>query len=160
MEINKDKMDYRKKVSGIVLNAENLILLVQLNVYNENEWNVPGGGIEIGESPQEAILRELLEELGTNQFELLEQSEIVNRYDFPDHLVETIIKEGKNFRGQEQIQFILRFKGEDSDIKLQEDEVRKHKWVSYSELESHLLFPNQCENIINVLESSTLGITA
>jgi len=160
MVINKDIMEYRKKVSGIILNAKNLILLVQLNVYKKDEWNVPGGGIEKDETPETAIHRELLEELGTNQFEILEQSVIINRYDFPDELIEKIVQEGKNFRGQEQIQFILRFVGDDSDIKLKEDEVRKHKWVSFKELKSYLVFPNQWENVVKVLENSNLNINS
>ncbi|MCL5409590.1 MAG: NUDIX domain-containing protein [Patescibacteria group bacterium] len=160
MTINKDKMEYRKKASGIILNSQNAMLLVQLTDYNDNEWNVPGGGIEEGESPDMAILRELKEELGTNKFELIEQSLIVNRYDFPDELIERIIQEGKNFRGQEQIQFIFRFKGEDFEIKLQEDEIRKHKWVPLEVLKSYLLFPNQLENILKVIESSSLSINS
>lgn len=153
-------MEYRKKASGIILNSQNAMLLVQLTDYNDNEWNVPGGGIEEGESPDMAILRELKEELGTNKFELIEQSLIVNRYDFPDELIERIIQEGKNFRGQEQIQFIFRFKGEDFEIKLQEDEIRKHKWVPLEVLKSYLLFPNQLENILKVIESSSLSINS
>lgn len=159
MAIDKNKMIYRKKVSGVILNSENSILLVQLHVYKENEWNVPGGGIENDESPDMAIFRELQEELGTKKFELIEQSTIVYSYDFPDELIEKIILEGKNFRGQEQIQFILRFRGDDTDIKLQNDEVRKYKWVSVNELKSHLLFPNQWENIVEVLEKSSINIT-
>lgn len=158
MVINKDTLEYRKKVSAVIVNSENSILLVQLNVYDDNQWNVPGGGIEKDESPEEALHRELREELGTDKFEILERSEIINKYDFPDNLIETIIKEGKNFRGQEQIQFVVRFTGEDPDIVIQEDEVRRYKWVTVSELQSHLIFAGQCENVIDVLNASSLGV--
>ena len=160
MKIDKEKMRYRKKASGIIFNPNNSILLVQLHVYNDNEWNVPGGGIETGETAETAIMRELEEELGTNKFEIVERSSIVNRYEFPDELIEKIIAEGKNFRGQEQTQFVLRFKGEDSEIKLQEDEIRKHKWVPLKELKLHLIFPNQLENIIKVIEASSIDINS
>lgn len=159
MNFDKEKMVYRKKASAIILNAENKILLVQLHEYDNMQWNVPGGGIENDETPLEAIQRELEEELGTNKFELIEQSLITDRYDFPDELIQRILLEGKNLRGQEQVQFIFRFTGTDSDIKIQEEEVRRYKWVPYQDLKTHLLFPNQWENIVSVVKNSKITST-
>ncbi len=158
MTIDKNQMEYRKKASAIIFDSENRLLLVQLHDYDEHQWNVPGGGIEVGETPLTAIRREMEEELGTTHFELVEQSKIIDRYDFPDQLIERIINEGRNYRGQEQIQFIFKFTGKDSEIKIQEDEIRKYKWVPLSKLEEHLVFPNQLENILNVIENSALNI--
>lgn len=144
-------MVFRSKVSGVILNSIDQVLLVQINEYRENEWNVPGGGVEEGESDEEALLRELSEELGTEKFNILLKSSIINRYDFPDELIEKIISEGKNYRGQEQVQFVVRFLGNDSDIHIQTEEIRKYKWVSQNNLDEYLLFPNQLENIKSVL---------
>lgn len=149
--IDKNNMVFRSKVSGVILNSIDQVLLVQINEYKENEWNVPGGGVEEGESDEEALLRELSEELGTEKFNILLKSSIINRYDFPDELIEKIISEGKNYRGQEQVQFVVRFLGNDSDIHIQTEEIRKYKWVSQNNLDEYLLFPNQLENIKSVL---------
>lgn len=150
--IDKSNMIYRSKVSGIILNDASEVLLVQLNEYKDNEWNVPGGGVEPGESHEDALKRELSEELGTDKFKILRRSSIINRYDFPDQIIEKIISEGKNYRGQEQVQFVAKFLGDNSDLNLQIEEIKKYQWVGIEELGDYLVFPNQLENIKSVIE--------
>jgi len=151
---DRSTLPYRKKSNAIIFNSDDHILLVQTHSYNEDEWNLPGGGIEPGESPQEGILRELLEELGTDKFDILEQSGIENAYDFPDEVLARAIAEGRPFRGQHQTQFLVRFVGEDTDIVIQDAELRQYKWVPVSDLEGHLLFPGQLQNVLDVIEAS------
>jgi len=147
---------YRKKVNAVILNSKNHILLLQLVNYGDTDWNTPGGGIEEGETPEEALVRELQEELGTDKFEIVEKSIIKNKYDFPDFVVVQQLKKGNKYKGQEQAQFIVRFLGEDEEIKIQEAEIRAYKWVNYEDLESHLNFPDQWENIKKVIEKSSV----
>jgi len=85
--IAKRDLVYRKKVNAVILNSKNQILLLQLVNYGDTDWNTPGGGIEEGETPEEALIRELQEELGTDKFEIVEKSEIINKYNFPDFVV-------------------------------------------------------------------------
>lgn len=88
------------------------ILLVQLKDYAETDWNIPGGGIEKGETPENTIKRELKEELGTNKFEILGESKITTKYEWPDYVIAKRLKEEKStYRGQEQSHFILKFTG-------------------------------------------------
>jgi len=146
---------YRNKINAVITNKEGEFLLVQLNAYDENQWNTPGGGIKNGETPEDALSRELKEELGITKFEIIEKSKITDKYDFPDSLLVKWLKKGEiKYKGQIQTQFIVKFTGKKEDIKTQEDEIRQHKWVKYEDLESHLIFPNQWENIKKVIQAS------
>ncbi len=144
----KGNLENRKKVAAVIFNNDKQVLLVQLQSYGEEDWNIPGGGIDEGEEPEVAIKRELFEELGTDKFEVLEKSDVIIEYEWPDFVVaKRLVKEGKTYKGQTQMQFVARLIGKDSDIKLQASEIRKYKWVDYKDLEQHLNFPNQWENI-------------
>ncbi|MDO8340500.1 MAG: NUDIX domain-containing protein [Candidatus Woesebacteria bacterium] len=50
---------YRRKVIGIITNSKGEFLIDQLTTYGKNDWNFPGGGIEKGETDEEALFREL-----------------------------------------------------------------------------------------------------
>ncbi|KKS77707.1 MAG: RNA pyrophosphohydrolase [Candidatus Woesebacteria bacterium GW2011_GWB1_43_14] len=147
---------YREKVNTVILNSNNQILLLQLINYGDTDWNTPGGGIEEGETPEEAVFRELKEELGTDKFEIIEKSKIINKYEFPDFVVVQQIKKGNQYKGQKQIQFIVRFSGTNTEIKTQDEEIRAHIWVDYRDLETYLNFPGQWENVREVIEKSSV----
>lgn len=155
--INKGNLKRRKKSIALIFNENKEFLLVQLQSYGPDHWNMPGGGIDEGEDAQTAIKREIKEELGTDKFEIIEESKIKESYDWPDFVVaKRLRKEGKTYIGQEQTQFLVKFTGKDSDIKLQEEEIRRHKWVKYEDLEQYLIFPDQWENFKAVIEFSSL----
>jgi non-canonical (house-cleaning) NTP pyrophosphatase/8-oxo-dGTP pyrophosphatase MutT (NUDIX family) len=151
-----NKLIYRNKSSAVLINKLNQYLLVQLQSYGENDWNIPGGGIEEDESPEEALLRELKEELGTDNFKILEKSKIKDKYNFPDFVIVRELKKGNKYKGQIQTQFIVQFMGNENDIKIQKEEIRKYKWVDYKDLETHLTFPGQWKNIKEVIMESKL----
>lgn len=158
IEIDKSKLVYRPKVLGITLNSNNEFLLIQKKNYTDGFWDFPGGGIDEGETPEQALAREFEEEIGTSKFGIIEKSEIKNRYEFPDSVIQRHIDNGNNYRGQESVQYLIRFTGQDADIKLQEDEIKRYKWVSYPDLESHMIFDGQWENIRAVIEASSLKL--
>ena len=79
-------------------------------------WQMPQGGIDEGESPREAALRELMEEAGTDKAEILAELPDWLYYDLPAHLV-GVAFHGK-FKGQKQKWFLMRFTGQDNDIDL------------------------------------------
>src|SRR3546814_10974896 len=62
--IESDGMRLRRKVRAVVLNEQGEVLLVRPHGYREGEWTLAGGGVEEGESPLEAMRREIGEELG------------------------------------------------------------------------------------------------
>ena len=77
-------------------------------------WQMPQGGIDPGESPREAAIRELHEEIGTDKAEILGETGGWLCYDLPPGLAGTAW--GGRYRGQRQKWFAMRFTGEDSDI--------------------------------------------
>ncbi|MBY0428770.1 MAG: RNA pyrophosphohydrolase [Alphaproteobacteria bacterium] len=108
-------------------------------------WQMPQGGIQKGEDPSVAVLRELHEEIGVSKAEIIGQTAQTYRYDFPDFLQHRSVYKGK-YRGQEQHWFALRFLGSDNDIDLvthndeEGPEFIAWKWVGLSEV-SRLIVP-------------------
>lgn len=148
---------YRKGVNAVVIDKDNLFLLVQKQNYGKNQWDFPGGGLENNESPQEGILRELKEELGSTDFKIIKQSPIKIKFEWPQKNIDTVFKKyGKWWRGQEKYQLIIRFTGDKNSLDLQEKEIRQITWVEYSDLERHLIFKGQWDNAKKVIEESRL----
>jgi putative (di)nucleoside polyphosphate hydrolase len=81
-----------------------------------DHWQMPQGGIDEGESPREAGLRELREEIGTDNAEILAEFPEWLKYDLPPEI--SAKKWGGRYRGQKQRWFALRFTGRDEDIRL------------------------------------------
>lgn len=149
---------YRQGVNGIIIDNENNFLLVQKTSYDFNQWEFPGGGLEDGENPEKGLLRELKEELGSDNFEIIKESPIVLRFEWPEEAQERgFAYHGKWWRGQEKRRYILRFNGNKDEFKLQEDEIRYAKWVPYTELDKHLVFEGQWEDAKKVLEEAGLS---
>ena len=152
-----EELPYRKGVHAIVLDESNNILLVQKQIYGDSQWDFPGGGVDEGEKPKDAVLRELKEELGSNAFEIVRKSPFIDRFEWPKEAQQRgFDKHGKWWRGQEKHQFITRFTGNKDEIIIQNDEIRKISWVPYSELEKFLIFEGQWENAKKVLDDSEL----
>jgi putative (di)nucleoside polyphosphate hydrolase len=98
---------------------------------------MPQGGIDAGEDPRTAALRELKEEVGTDNATILAESKDWHRYDLPDALV-PIIWKGR-YRGQEQKWFALRLNGDDALINIHDGEhpeFSEWKWVPMETLPS------------------------
>jgi putative (di)nucleoside polyphosphate hydrolase len=150
---NKKQMPYRKGVNVVVTDGKGNFLLEQKNIYDENQWEVPGGGIKNNETPKETALRELEEELGTvTNFEVLGQSKIILRYDFPDdQIMDYYEKKGVWIRGQEKLQLLAMFSGDKKNIQMNRDEIKDIKWIKHAQLKDHLVFKGQLENMYKVL---------
>ena len=111
-----DKRPYRRGVGVVLFNAEGKVFAAQRNDMPGEAWQLPQGGIDAGESPLEAALRELKEEIGTDRAEILAESERWLSYDLPRRLVGKRWK--GRYRGQTQKWFALRFTGQDGEIDL------------------------------------------
>ena len=99
-------------------------------------WQMPQGGIDDGEEPRQAALRELMEETGTDKAEIIAEMPDWITYDLPAYLV-GIAFHGK-FRGQKQKWFLMRFTGHDTDIdlSLHEPEFSDWKWFDLDDITS------------------------
>ena len=125
---------YRLGVGMMILNAENKILVAQRLDTKGPSWQMPQGGISLYEDTDQAMLRELEEEIGTRKVEILIKSKTWYKYDLPSGLAEHLW--GGRYKGQRQIWYVLRFKGEDKDINVHtyHAEFRDWKWVNKDEL--------------------------
>lgn len=99
-------------------------------------WQMPQGGIDKGESPREAALRELEEEIGTRNVEILREHPEWLNYDLPPRLVGLALR--GRYRGQTQKWFAMRFLGGDAEITLAtaHPEFSHWKWAQVDELPS------------------------
>jgi putative (di)nucleoside polyphosphate hydrolase len=82
----------------------------------QDNWQMPQGGIDAGEEPREAAMRELAEEVGTDKAEIVAESKDWLRYDVPETIAGRLWR--GRFRGQRQKWFLMRFRGTDADIDL------------------------------------------
>ncbi|MFZ3238261.1 MAG: RNA pyrophosphohydrolase [Stellaceae bacterium] len=97
-------------------------------------WQMPQGGIDWGETPREAAMRELEEEIGTRKADILAETRDWLTYDFPPEAAHRIW--GGRFRGQRQKWFLMRFTGCDGDIELgsRHAEFDAWRWVDPEQL--------------------------
>jgi putative (di)nucleoside polyphosphate hydrolase len=104
---------YRRNVGIMLLNRQGLAWVGRRLDHTE-AWQMPQGGIDDGESPAEAALRELAEEIGTAQVEILCETPGWLTYDLPPELARRMWR--GRWRGQAQRWFAMRFTGTDRDI--------------------------------------------
>lgn len=135
------ELPYRRCVGIMLVNSEGKVWIGDRIGYSNNShdtaWQMPQGGIDKGEEPATAALRELAEEAGTDKAEIVQESEHWYNYDLPKEIVGKALK-GK-YRGQTQRWFLLRFTGKDSDIDIAADdhqEFSSWRWADIDELES------------------------
>ena len=126
----------RPAAGVMLLNRDGKVFVGQRLDNALDAWQMPQGGLDKGEDPQEGALRELEEETGIkrDKVELIVRCPEELRYDLPPDLVGKVWK--KNWRGQRQTWFLMRFIGEDSDVNIQtaEPEFRAWKWAEPAEL--------------------------
>jgi putative (di)nucleoside polyphosphate hydrolase len=113
-------------------------------------WQMPQGGIDPGETPRQAALRELKEEIGTDKAEILGKSAGWLQYDLPADLAGGIW--GGRYRGQRQKWFAMRFTGSDDDINLatEHPEFDAWRWVVPHQL-PELIVPFKRQLYLDIL---------
>lgn len=123
----------------MLLNHHGLVFVGQRIDTPQPAWQMPQGGVDEGEVPRDAALRELGEETGLNSthVEIITESADWLNYDLPPERVPHIW--GGRFRGQKQKWFLLRFTGEDQQINIETDipEFNQWRWLPSQELVAH-----------------------
>ena len=128
------ELPYRPCVGIMLFNRQGLVFVGKRIDQTVEGWQMPQGGIDAGEEPRQAVMRELKEEIGTAKAEIVGEMESWLTYDLPAHLI-GVAFHGR-YRGQRQKWFALRFLGADSDIDLtaHEPEFAEWKWLALEAL--------------------------
>ena len=135
------KLPYRRCVGVMLANADGLVFVGQRIDTPTPAWQMPQGGIDDGEEPRQAALRELWEETGIPADLVRIESETDGwlPYDLPHDLVPRIWK--GRYRGQEQKWFLARFHGQDRDVNIATDhpEFSQWRWLSPDDLVKNIV---------------------
>ncbi|MGC7404966.1 RNA pyrophosphohydrolase [Pandoraea pneumonica] len=109
-----DREGFRPNVGIILLNARNEVFWGKR--LGEHSWQFPQGGIKYGETPEQAMFRELHEETGLKpeHVKIIGRTRDWLRYEVPDKFIKREVR--GHYRGQKQIWFLLRMVGRDCDI--------------------------------------------
>jgi putative (di)nucleoside polyphosphate hydrolase len=127
-------LPYRPCVGAMVFNAKGRVFVGKRIDQSIEAWQMPQGGIDAGETPQQTLRRELKEEIGTDHVETLREHPDWLTYDLPEHLL-GVAWQGR-YRGQRLKWFALRFLGADSeiDVKTPHQEFSEFKWIGIGDL--------------------------
>lgn len=139
------KLLFRKGVSALIMNNKNEFLLVNLKAFKTHFFAIPGGGLEENESAEDAVYREIQEELGITGQSL----KIIGVCKESLKLVfktKKLQRDGVEYDGSERCFFGFKFIGDEKTINPNPREVRSYKWAPYDDLKDYLLFDNQLKD--------------
>jgi putative (di)nucleoside polyphosphate hydrolase len=141
----------RRGVGILLVNDDGQIFVGQRIDVTVDAWQMPQGGIEDGESPRTAALRELREEIGTANVDVVIATEAWLHYELPVELLERLPQ--ASWRGQKQKWFLMRFRGADAEINVatEHPEFSKWKWIPRGQL-LDLIVPFKRELYRHVLQ--------
>jgi len=127
---------YRPAVGVMLINPARQVWVGQRLDSTLEAWQMPQGGLDEGEDPQEGALRELEEETGIPRdlVKIVARAPQELTYDLPEDLIGVVWKQ--KWRGQRQTWFLARFLGTDADVNLQtaEPEFRAWRWAEVDDL--------------------------
>ncbi|WP_288939989.1 RNA pyrophosphohydrolase [uncultured Roseovarius sp.] len=135
------RLPYRPCVGVMLANAEGRVFVGQRIDQDITAWQMPQGGIDPGEAPRDAALRELWEETGVPADMVTVETETEGwiPYELPHDIVPRIWK--GRYKGQEQKWFLLRFHGQDSDVNIETEhpEFSEWRWLDPAELIANIV---------------------
>ena len=136
---NKVNLPLRSGVGIVVLNKDNKVFVAKRIDNQKNLWQMPQGGVEVGENYLTAAYRELEEETSIIEVELVKELDGLIAYELPKSLLGVIWK--GRYRGQEQKWFVMRFLGKDNDIniKTKNPEFCEWKWIELDNLTDNVV---------------------
>ena len=126
---------YRKCVGMMILNSNNEILVGRRIDHPSGFWQMPQGGIDENEDPEEAVWREMLEEIGTNNAKIIKISDQWIKYEIPEKTLKTL-PWGEKYIGQQQKWFAFRFVGQEKEINVgtENPEFSEWKWAKINSI--------------------------
>ncbi len=143
MEVNFEK--FRPGIVAVIREASGLVLLCERADF-PGSWQFPQGGLEPGETPRDALFRELKEEIGENRCRILLEAATTTKYRWK--------APGAHGVGQEHYWFLVEFEeGAKPNLPSSDGSFRSWKWAAPAEL-IPLLFPEKraafCEGLKNL----------
>jgi len=132
----KQNLPLRNGVGAIILNRENKVFVGKRRDNPIDRWQMPQGGVDVGETYLDAMKREIFEETSIKNIKILKELDGFFSYELPRNLV-GVIWQGK-FKGQKQKWFIVKFLGEEREINLKtkNPEFIEWKWILPEDLPS------------------------
>ena len=130
-------LGYRKGVGVFLLNKNKQVWVGKRLDVKNNFWQMPQGGIDSGENAKEAMMRELLEEIGTNNIKIIGTSKDWLSYNIPKEIVRKIWK--GRYLGQSQKWFACKFVGKENEINLN---TRNPEFTDWKWMKPQLLMKN------------------
>jgi putative (di)nucleoside polyphosphate hydrolase len=126
--------EYRPGVGIVLLNPRGEVFVGRRADQKADAWQMPQGGIDGGETPQQAAFRELKEEIGTDKADIMAESSRWFQYEVPAELIPK--RWAGRWKGQRQKWVVMLFRGTDSDIKLPAayPEFDACRWVAVKDL--------------------------
>jgi putative (di)nucleoside polyphosphate hydrolase len=146
-----DDRPYRRGVGVMLINDKRRVWVGRRNDMPGDHWQMPQGGIDKGEEPRAAALREMKEETGTDKAEIVAESRGWFTYDLPRGMSSTAWT--GQYRGQKQKWFAARFTGKDKDINLETEhpEFTAWKWIAPADL-PRLIVPFKRKLYVDLVE--------
>ena len=134
MKNNNENLPLRIGVGIVVINNDNKILVAKRIDNQKNFWQMPQGGVDIGEDYLTAAYRELEEETSIKNVKLIKELDGLITYELPKNLI-GIIWKGK-YRGQKQKWFLMKFLGSDNEIniKTKNPEFCEWQWIELEKI--------------------------
>jgi putative (di)nucleoside polyphosphate hydrolase len=131
---------YRPNVAAVIVSSkypEKCEIFIAKRTDVQDAWQFPQGGIDKGESPRQALFRELSEEIGTNNIEIISKFPEWITYDFPSNISDKMYP----FDGQRQQYYLVRLKS-GSTINLGEDnpEFSEYEFIDSNEIFDHITY--------------------
>lgn len=129
--------EYRPNVAALMVN-QNGRLLVCERLLNPGAWQFPQGGVDPGEAPDAAVLREVEEEIGLKPGDYeIEKSRGGYRYDYPPEVMVNKPPHKAHFAGQEQTYYLCRVNEDAPEVNLMQEprEFSRAKWILPEEFE-------------------------
>ncbi|XP_050377569.1 nudix hydrolase 26, chloroplastic-like isoform X1 [Argentina anserina] len=123
---------YRRNV-GICLINDSKKIFAAMRLDIPDSWQMPQGGIDEGEDPRNAAIRELREETGVQSADILTETPHWLTYDFPPEVRAKLQRLwGSDWKGQAQKWFLFKFTGKDEEVNLLGDGSEKPEFGEWS----------------------------